>query len=111
MWLQFATCWLIFSHRSEQRFLRGGYQRLLADHVAQLSALQQLLYAANSHAVLLIFQAMDASGKDGAIKHVMSGVNPDKCRCPSRSCQARTARSYCSPCLRLCRHPRIAPLF
>ena len=52
----------------------------MADHVAQLSALQQLLYAANSHAVLLIFQAMDAAGKDGAIKHVMSGVNPRGCQ-------------------------------
>jgi polyphosphate kinase 2 (PPK2 family) len=50
------------------------YQKLLDEHVAQLSSLQQLLYASNSHAVLLIFQAMDAAGKDGAIKHVMSGV-------------------------------------
>ena len=56
------------------------YQRLLAHHVAQLSALQQLQYASNRHAVLLIFQAMDAAGKDGAIKHVMSGVNPQGCQ-------------------------------
>jgi PPK2 family polyphosphate:nucleotide phosphotransferase len=56
------------------------YQRLLDDHVAQLSAQQQLLYASNSRAVLLIFQAMDAAGKDGAIKHVMSGVNPQGCQ-------------------------------
>ena len=41
---------------------------------------QQLLYASNRHAVLLIFQAMDAAGKDGAIKHVMSGVNPQGCQ-------------------------------
>jgi len=52
------------------------YQKLLAEHVAQLSSQQQLLYASNRHAVLLIFQAMDAAGKDGAIRHVMSGVNP-----------------------------------
>jgi polyphosphate kinase 2 (PPK2 family) len=52
------------------------YQKLLRDHVDQLSSLQQLLYASNRFAVLLIFQAMDAAGKDGAIKHVMSGVNP-----------------------------------
>ena len=58
----------------------AAYLTLLADHVAQLSALQQLLYAADSHAVLLIFQAMDAAGKDGAIKHVMSGVNPQGCQ-------------------------------
>jgi PPK2 family polyphosphate:nucleotide phosphotransferase len=56
------------------------YQKLLRDHVAQLSSLQQLLYASNRYAVLLIFQAMDAAGKDGAISHVMSGVNPQGCQ-------------------------------
>jgi PPK2 family polyphosphate:nucleotide phosphotransferase len=56
------------------------YHKLLKDHVAQLSALQQLLYASNSHAILLVFQAMDAAGKDGAIRHVMSGVNPQGCQ-------------------------------
>ncbi len=56
------------------------YQELLGDHVAQLSAQQQLLYAANRCAVLLIFQAMDAAGKDGAIRHVMSGINPQGCQ-------------------------------
>ncbi len=56
------------------------YQHLLSRHVAKLSALQQLLYASNRHAVLLIFQAMDAAGKDGAIRHVMSGVNPQGCQ-------------------------------
>jgi PPK2 family polyphosphate:nucleotide phosphotransferase len=56
------------------------YQELLEKQVAQLSALQQLLYASDRHAVLLIFQAMDTAGKDGAIKHVMSGVNPQGCQ-------------------------------
>jgi PPK2 family polyphosphate:nucleotide phosphotransferase len=56
------------------------YQRLLEDHVVQLSAMQQLHYASDRHAVLLIFQAMDAAGKDGAIRHVMSGVNPQGCQ-------------------------------
>jgi polyphosphate kinase 2 (PPK2 family) len=56
------------------------YHKLLAEHITQLSSLQQLLYASNRHAVLLIFQAMDAAGKDGAIKHVMSGVNPQGCQ-------------------------------
>jgi PPK2 family polyphosphate:nucleotide phosphotransferase len=56
------------------------YHELLAEHVAQLSEQQQLLYASNRYAVLLIFQAMDAAGKDGAIKHVMSGVNPQGCQ-------------------------------
>jgi len=56
------------------------YKALLSEHVEQLSTLQQLLYASNQYAVLLIFQAMDAAGKDGAIKHVMSGVNPQGCQ-------------------------------
>jgi PPK2 family polyphosphate:nucleotide phosphotransferase len=59
---------------------KADYQRLLADHVDQLSHFQQLHYASNRYAVLLIFQAMDAAGKDGAIKHVMSGVNPQGCQ-------------------------------
>jgi len=56
------------------------YQTLLETQVAELSAQQQLLYASSSHAVLLIFQAMDAAGKDGAIRHVMSGINPQGCQ-------------------------------
>jgi PPK2 family polyphosphate:nucleotide phosphotransferase len=56
------------------------YQELLQDHVAQLSEQQELLYASNCYALLVIFQAMDAAGKDGAIKHVMSGVNPQGCQ-------------------------------
>jgi PPK2 family polyphosphate:nucleotide phosphotransferase len=56
------------------------YQELLREHVAQLSSRQRLLYASNRYAVLLIFQAMDAAGKDGAIAHVMSGVNPQGCQ-------------------------------
>jgi PPK2 family polyphosphate:nucleotide phosphotransferase len=59
---------------------KAHYQELLDDHVAQLNAQQQLLYASNRYAVLVIFQAMDAAGKDGAIKHVMSGVNPQGCQ-------------------------------
>jgi PPK2 family polyphosphate:nucleotide phosphotransferase len=59
---------------------KKDYHGLLATHVAQLSAQQQLLYASNQHALLIIFQAMDAAGKDGAIKHVMSGVNPQGCQ-------------------------------
>jgi PPK2 family polyphosphate:nucleotide phosphotransferase len=59
---------------------KDQYQTFLEDNVAQLSSLQQLLYASNGYAVLLIFQAMDAAGKDGAIRHVMSGVNPQGCQ-------------------------------
>ena len=56
------------------------YQELLEAQVAELSTLQQMLYASDRYSVLLIFQAMDAAGKDGVIKHVMSGVNPQGCQ-------------------------------
>ena len=56
------------------------YQALLQDHVALLSKLQNIHYASDRYAVLLIFQAMDAAGKDGTIRHVMSGVNPQGCQ-------------------------------
>jgi PPK2 family polyphosphate:nucleotide phosphotransferase len=56
------------------------YKEQLEEHVAQLSELQQLHYASSRYAVLLIFQAMDAAGKDGSIRHVMSGVNPQGCQ-------------------------------
>src|ERR1700733_2167912 len=56
------------------------YKEILEDHVVRMSAQQDLLYASDRYAILLIFQAMDAAGKDGAIKHVMSGVNPQGCQ-------------------------------
>jgi PPK2 family polyphosphate:nucleotide phosphotransferase len=56
------------------------YKKLLEQHVEQLSEQQQLLYSLNAQSLLLIFQAMDAAGKDGVIKHVMSGVNPQGCQ-------------------------------
>jgi PPK2 family polyphosphate:nucleotide phosphotransferase len=59
---------------------KHDYKRLMKAHVAALSHLQDLLYASNQYAVLLIFQALDSAGKDGAIKHVMSGVNPQGCQ-------------------------------
>jgi PPK2 family polyphosphate:nucleotide phosphotransferase len=58
---------------------KAQYGRILGEHVAELSAQQQLLYAGGQHALLLIFQGMDSAGKDGAIGHVMSGVNPQGC--------------------------------
>ncbi|HUD48284.1 MAG TPA: ADP-polyphosphate phosphotransferase [Candidatus Baltobacteraceae bacterium] len=58
---------------------KKGYLKLLKEHIEDLSALQQLHYASNHYALLLIFQGMDAAGKDGAIRHVMSGVNPQGC--------------------------------
>ncbi|MGA8871969.1 MAG: hypothetical protein WB460_12565 [Candidatus Acidiferrales bacterium] len=55
------------------------YQKLLEKHIEELSSLQQLHYASAHFALLLIFQATDAAGKDGSIQHVMSGVNPEGC--------------------------------
>ncbi len=59
---------------------KKAYRKLLEDQVGQLSDQQRLLYASNRHALLLVFQAMDTAGKDGAIRHVMSGVNPQGCQ-------------------------------
>ena len=59
---------------------KADYQQLLADGIARLDDLQQRLYASDKYAVLLIFQAMDAAGKDGVIRHVMSGINPQGCQ-------------------------------
>lgn len=56
------------------------YHRALRKHVKKLSSLQRMHYASGHYAVLLIFQGMDAAGKDGAIRHVMSGVNPQGCQ-------------------------------
>jgi PPK2 family polyphosphate:nucleotide phosphotransferase len=70
---KWATCVHPF-YKSEKHS-----KALLAEDVGELSELQQLLYASNSHAILLIFQAMDAAGKDGAISHVLSGINPQGC--------------------------------
>jgi PPK2 family polyphosphate:nucleotide phosphotransferase len=66
------------AYKSEEQ-----YKDILTAHVKGLAARQELLYASNSYALLLIFQAMDAAGKDGVIAHVMSGVNPQGCRVTS----------------------------
>jgi PPK2 family polyphosphate:nucleotide phosphotransferase len=58
---------------------KGQYKEILSEHIRKLSAQQNLLFASNHYSLLLIFQALDAAGKDGAIKHVMSGVNPQGC--------------------------------
>ncbi|MBN1928623.1 MAG: polyphosphate kinase 2 family protein [Chlorobiaceae bacterium] len=59
---------------------KSEYKEMLAEHVRQLSAIQNILYADNRYALLIIFQALDAAGKDSVIKHVMSGVNPQGCQ-------------------------------
>lgn len=58
---------------------KDEYKKLLQKHVQELSRLQQLHYASSRYALLLIFQGLDSAGKDGAIRHVMSGVNPEGC--------------------------------
>jgi PPK2 family polyphosphate:nucleotide phosphotransferase len=70
------------------------HRRLIAEKIAELTALQSLLYANNSHSLLLIFQAMDAAGKDSAIKHVMSGVNPQGCQVFSFKHPSRTELAH-----------------
>lgn len=61
-----------FSKSAAQEFLQVG--------IEQLAKYQDILYAQNTYALLVIFQAMDAAGKDSAIKHVMSGINPQGCQ-------------------------------
>ena len=65
-----------------KRFFKSKkhYHKRLVEGTEELSELQRLHYASNRHAILLIFPAMDAAGKDGAIRHVMSGVNPQGCQ-------------------------------
>jgi PPK2 family polyphosphate:nucleotide phosphotransferase len=68
---------------TESKALYGSdkeYEQILSDHISRLSSLQNKLYADNRYAVLLVFQAMDAAGKDSAIRHIMSGVNPQGCQ-------------------------------
>ena len=62
---------------------KKSYEKLLKKHVARLSDLQELLYASNRYSLLLVFEGMDSSGKDGVIKHVMSGINPQGCQVTS----------------------------
>ena len=59
---------------------KAGAKAIIAKSIQQLARRQDVLYAHNRWAVLSIFQAMDAAGKDSAIKHVMSGVNPQACQ-------------------------------
>ena len=63
-----------------EKKLKKKTKKILKDNLEEMSDLQELLYASNKRSLLLIFQAMDAAGKDGTIKHVMSGVNPQGCQ-------------------------------
>ena len=70
------------------------YRALIAEHIGELSVQQSMLYANGSHSLLLIFQAMDAAGKDSAIRHVMSGVNPQGCQVHSFKHPSATEMAY-----------------
>jgi PPK2 family polyphosphate:nucleotide phosphotransferase len=59
---------------------KEDYAKILTRHKEELAEYQDLLYASKTHSLLIIFQAMDAAGKDGMIKHVMSGINPQGCQ-------------------------------
>lgn len=63
-----------------EKALKKKTKKILKTNLEALSEAQEVLYASNKYAMLLIFQAMDAAGKDGTIKHVMSGVNPQGCQ-------------------------------
>ena len=67
--------WAGDEDRSEKKRKKQA-GKILEDSVEELAELQELLYASDTWSVLVVFQALDAAGKDGAIKHVMSGVNP-----------------------------------
>ncbi|MGA2555322.1 MAG: ADP-polyphosphate phosphotransferase [Verrucomicrobiota bacterium] len=58
---------------------KKDYEETLAEHIGEMARLQNLLYASGRHALLVVLQAMDAAGKDGAIKHILSGINPQGC--------------------------------
>ena len=76
---------------------KSHYRKLLDRQIEELSELQSLLYAHNRYALLLIFQAMDAAGKDSTIEHVMSGVNPQGCQVSSSACIPSCWRSSACP--------------
>jgi len=63
-----------------EKKLKKKTKQILEDNLEELSEAQELLYATNKYSLLLIFQAMDAAGKDGTIKHVMAGINPQGCQ-------------------------------
>ncbi|NOX85521.1 MAG: polyphosphate kinase 2 family protein [Chlorobi bacterium] len=66
-------------HRLSEEKLKKKARKIIEKNLKELSEAQELLYASNKYSLLLIFQAMDAAGKDGTIKHVMSGINPQGC--------------------------------
>ena len=78
----FVTDWTESDEAKElsKSVIKERAAEILEENRKHLDAAQELLYASDTHSVLLIFQAMDAAGKDGTIRHVMSGVNPQGCQ-------------------------------
>ena len=79
---KYVTDWTETANAKElgKDFIKERAAEILDENRKQLDAAQELLYASDTHSVLLVFQAMDAAGKDGTIRHVMSGVNPQGCQ-------------------------------
>lgn len=79
---EFVTDWTDIAEAKElgKDVIKERADLVLTESRRKLSAAQELLYASDTHSVLLIFQAMDAAGKDGTIRHVMSGINPQGCQ-------------------------------
>jgi PPK2 family polyphosphate:nucleotide phosphotransferase len=76
----YDTCWPNGELQGDLDFYKARAAEVLKDNLERLSDAQELLYADDRYALLIVFQAMDAAGKDGTIKHVMSGVNPQGCQ-------------------------------
>lgn len=78
----FKTDWVLgdeFRFKEKDQDLKEAAKKSLRKHIDALSEAQQRLYITASHGLLIILQGMDAAGKDGAVKHVMSGINPQGC--------------------------------
>src|SRR5271156_6798687 len=71
---------------------------ILAESIVELTDMQQRLYAQGQWAVLLVFQGMDAAGKDGVVKHVMSGINPAGCEVHSFKAPSAEELAHDMPC-------------
>ncbi len=74
------TAWVRYGELSNLLAEKKQAQRVLQENIQKLSQAQELLYAAGNYGVLIVLQGMDAAGKDGTIKHVMSGINPQGCQ-------------------------------
>lgn len=76
----YDTRWPLGEFKGDIEQYKERIAEILRDNLEQLAKHQELLYADDRHSLLVVFQAMDAAGKDGTIKHVMSGVNPQGCQ-------------------------------